>query len=87
VRNWIAVLLAWLSLATSAFAEHRLALVVGNDRYDGLPADEQLNNAVNDARAMKKALERLNFEVDIGENLRAVQPGDVAFFYAGHGMK
>ena len=58
MRNWIAVLLAWLSLATSAFAEHRLALVVGNDRYDGLPADEQLNNAVNDARAMKKAAEQ-----------------------------
>jgi caspase domain-containing protein len=100
MRTWIAACLAWLSLATSAFAESRLALVIGNDRYDGLPADEQLNNAVNDARAMKKALERLNFQVDIGENLdrnefierlsdfsARLQPGDIAFFfYAGHGV-
>ena len=44
-----------------------MALVVGNDRYDDLSESEQLDNAVNDARAMKNALEGLNFQVDIGE--------------------
>ena len=64
MRNWIAVLLAWLCLATSAFAENRVALVIGNDRYDNLPEVQQLQTAVNDARAMKNALERLNFQVE-----------------------
>ena len=100
MRNWIAVLLAWLCLAPSAFAENRLALVIGNDRYDLLSDREQLHNAVNDARAMKKALEGLKFQVDIGENLdrnqfidkvsdfsARLRPGDIAFFfYAGHGV-
>jgi hypothetical protein len=100
VRNWIAVLLAWLCLATSAFAENRIALVIGNDRYDNLSEAQQLHNAVNDARAMKTALERLNFRVDIGENLDRrqfidklsefsahLQSGDIAFFfYSGHGV-
>ena len=100
MRGWIAICLAWLALATSALAENRLALVVGNDRYDNLRMSEQLGNAVNDARAMKEALERLNFQVDIGETLdrnqfidklsdfsARLQPGDIAFFfYAGHGV-
>ena len=109
--NWIALFLVWVGLATSALAENRalatsapaenrIALVIGNDRYDDLSEPEQLHNAVNDARAMKKALEGLNFQVDIGENLdrnqfidkvsdfsARLQPGDIAFFfYAGHGV-
>ena len=100
MRNWIAVLLAWLCLTTSAFAENRVALVIGNDRYDNLSEARQLHNAVNDARVMKTALERLNFQVDIGENLdrrqfidklsefsARLQSGDIAFFfYSGHGV-
>ena len=84
----------------AAFAERRVALVIGNDRYDELSDREQLHNAVNDARAMKAALQQLEFEVDIGENLdrkqfidklssfgSRVQKGDLAFFfYAGHGV-
>ena len=69
MRGWIALLLFWLCLTTSAFAESRVALVIGNDLYDQLTDNEQLQNAVNDARAMKAALEHLGFEVDIGENL------------------
>jgi uncharacterized membrane protein len=36
VRAWIAVFLVWAGLATSALAENRIALVIGNDRYDNL---------------------------------------------------
>jgi uncharacterized caspase-like protein/Flp pilus assembly protein TadD len=78
----------------------RLALVVGNDKYPNLSADAQLANAINDARAVTKTLERLGFEVLYGENLdrRAfidkisdftsqLDKDTVALFYfAGHGV-
>lgn len=74
-----------------------LALVVGNDSYDGAP----LINARNDARAMAVALRELGFVVTQIENASraqmasavsrfgdALRPGDVAwFFYAGHGAQ
>ena len=77
-----------------------MALVIGNDRYPNLPATEQLQKAVNDARAVGDALGRLGFEVIRGENLgrqalvdkldeltRTLSPGDTAFFFfAGHGV-
>jgi tetratricopeptide (TPR) repeat protein len=50
-------------------AEHRVALVIGNDRYPNLPADKQLEKAANDARAVGEALGRLGFRVIIGTNL------------------
>ena len=50
-------------------AEKRLALVIGNDRYANLPANEQLRKAVNDARAVGDALESIGFQVIRGENL------------------
>jgi uncharacterized caspase-like protein len=79
---------------------HRIALVIGNDRYQNLAADQQLANAINDARAVKATLEGLRFEVIYGENLDrrslvdrlfdlAARLGkdDIAFFYfAGHGV-
>lgn len=79
---------------------HRIALVIGNDRYANLSADRQLTNAINDARAVKATLEGLRFEVLYGENLDrralvdrlfdlAARLGkdDIAFFYfAGHGV-
>ena len=81
-------------------AQNRVALVIGNDRYPNLPADRQLQKAVNDARAMGNALQQLGFSVVRGENLsreqivdhivrftRAIKPGDVALvFFAGHGV-
>ena len=81
-------------------AEKRLGLVVGNDSYANLPADQQLRKAVNDARAVGDALERLGFEVIRGENLdrpallekfealtQKLAQGDTAFFFfAGHGV-
>jgi formylglycine-generating enzyme required for sulfatase activity len=83
-------------------AERRagVALVIGNDLYANLPANEQLRKAVNDARAVGGALTRLGFDVISGENLgrqallarldeaaQRLAPGDtVFFFFSGHGV-
>jgi formylglycine-generating enzyme required for sulfatase activity len=94
---------AWLMLAcvlAPAHAEKRVALVIGNDRYAKLPADQQLHRAVNDARAVGGALRQIGFEVITGENLdrgplmdklgeltQRLAPGDIAFFFfSGHGV-
>jgi hypothetical protein len=83
-----------------AVAQDRVALVIGNDRYQNLPADKQLAKAVNDARAVGAALEKIGFTVIRGENLdrqgmvdrifaftKQIKPGDTAvLFYAGHGV-
>jgi uncharacterized caspase-like protein len=77
-----------------------VALVIGNDRYANLPANEQLQKAGNDARAVGGALRQIGFEVIPGENLgrralvgklnelvQRLAPGDVAFFFfSGHGL-
>jgi uncharacterized caspase-like protein len=94
-----AVMLICLGIVPS-HAEKRVALVIGNDRYANLPADQQLRKAVNDARAVGDALKRLDFEVIRGENLGRqalvdkfeeltgrLAAGDTAFFFfAGHGV-
>ncbi|MGP0089675.1 MAG: SUMF1/EgtB/PvdO family nonheme iron enzyme [Xanthobacteraceae bacterium] len=81
-------------------ADKRVALVVGNDSYANLPAEQQLKKAVNDARAVGDALEGLGFAVLRGDNLgrqalvdrfdemlRRLDRGDTAFFFfAGHGV-
>jgi uncharacterized caspase-like protein len=66
----IALALAALASAammciTDARAERRLALVVGNDRYESL---EPLQKAVNDARSVGAALQKIGFEVIKVEN-------------------
>jgi hypothetical protein len=89
-----------LSGISAAHAQKRVALVVGNDTYANLPADQQLRKAVNDARAVGDALTTLGFQVIRGDNLgrqglvdkldelsRRLAPGDIAFFFfAGHGV-
>lgn len=84
--------------ASSAHAEKRVALVVGNNDYKNVP---KLLKAVNDARTMGDALKQLGFAVMVAENQnrqqfsetllafdRAIEPGDTAFFfYAGHGFE
>jgi formylglycine-generating enzyme required for sulfatase activity len=94
---------AWLALVCAfapAHAEKRVALVIGNDRYANLAAHEQLQKAVNDARAIGRALTSLGFEVMSGENAdragmvdkldgfaRRLGQGDTAFFFfSGHGV-
>src|SRR5690349_21462261 len=78
-------------------AGKRLALITGNDTYSISP----LKNAVNDARAMAKALTASGFQATvvenakkadmdrvIGEFLDKIGPDDtVLFFYAGHGVQ
>lgn len=76
----------------------RLAIVIGNSAYQN---GGYLQNPVNDARAMKQTLEKLNFTVLEYENLTQTQMKqridefgkkmanyDVAlFYYAGHGVQ
>ncbi len=77
-----------MSLPSSA---ERIALVIGNDKYQVLPT---LQKAVNDARAMSAALSEIGFTVFLGENLSrretnrklsdfesAISPGDEVFFF------
>ena len=75
----------------------RVALVIGNDKYDNL---QPLLKAVNDARAVAEHLGKLGFDVilvengnrrTMSENLTAltgkIGRGDTAFFFfAGHGV-
>ena len=89
---------AFLAFAAPAYAEKRVALVVGNNDYRNVP---KLQKAVNDARTMGDTLKQLGFTVMVAENQnrqafsetllafdRAVGQGDTAFFfYAGHGFE
>ena len=82
----------------NAGPEKRLALVIGNSAYVN---SMELANPVNDARAMKEALQKVGFEVDeyenldqaglkmaidfFGDKLKKYSVG--LFFYAGHGIQ
>jgi hypothetical protein len=96
---WLLGLVTALSLVGgAAWAENRLAFVVGNDAYRNV---NPLQKAVNDARAVRRSLQQLGFQVTLGENLvwrdyvekfatfeNSIQPGDIAFlFYSGHGVE
>jgi hypothetical protein len=84
-------------LVSPAQAAKRVALVIGNDAYENVPA---LQKAVNDAEAMSKELAKLGFDVVSAENVgrRAmshalvelegkIASGDTALIYfAGHGF-
>src|SRR6202165_1376209 len=87
-----------LAFTAPAYAEKRVALVIGNNDYKNVP---KLQKAVNDARTMGDTLKQLGFSVMVAENQtrqafsetllafdKAVEPGDTAFFfYAGHGFE
>ena len=78
----------------------RIALIIGNAEYSGSAG---LKNPVNDARAIKNALEKLNFTVikyenctqkdmkkaidRFGKKLKQKQYDVGLFFYAGHGVQ
>jgi formylglycine-generating enzyme required for sulfatase activity len=99
-HHLIAVGLTLACTLAPACAEKRVALVIGNERYTHLPAREQLQKAVNDARAVSGVLKGIGFEVLTGENLdrramlgwfdelvQRLEPGDTAFFFfSGHGV-
>jgi hypothetical protein len=83
--------------ATDAIAGGRVALVVGINDYENLP---KLQKAVNDSRAVSKALTRIGYDVvsvedpdrrtlskKLSELQSKIQVGDNALFYfAGHGV-
>jgi uncharacterized caspase-like protein len=87
-----------LALTQPAYADKRVALVIGNNDYKNVP---RLQKAVNDARTMGATLKQLGFTVMVAENQtrqafsesllafdKALEPGDTAFFfYAGHGFE
>lgn len=92
------IIAALAGYAAPAYAEKRVALVVGNNDYRNVP---KLQKAVNDARTMGDTLKQLGFTVMVAENQnrqafsqtllafdKSVEPGDTAFFfYAGHGFE
>src|ERR671939_1161894 len=82
---------------SSANSEKRVALVIGNSRYESAP----LRNPVNDANLVAATLRELGFDViartdvslremqlAVREFSRKIQNGSVGlFYYAGHGMQ
>jgi formylglycine-generating enzyme required for sulfatase activity len=103
IWHWLLVLLCLclclcLCLPASAAAAERLALVIGNDRYQ---STERLETARNDARDIAHALERFHFRVTVRldqdekgmreavRNFKAsVHAGDqVVFYFSGHGAQ
>ena len=95
------LLLVQACAASAAFAENRLALVIGQSAYRAVPA---LPNAANDGKRMTELLGNAGFEVtaapDLAQNdmrqavsdfaakVAASGPDTVALvFYAGHGLQ
>ena len=86
-----------ISASTEAFADKRVAFVVGNGAYKNVPA---LPNPAVDAKSIAKLLRNVGFDVVEGSNLsrdkmteklldfgKKAEGADVAlFFYAGHGI-
>ncbi|MFM7712366.1 MAG: caspase domain-containing protein, partial [Microcystis sp.] len=86
------------SLNSSGIETHdRKALVIGNGNYE----EGRLQNSLNDATDIAKALEELGFEVTLVQNLdlrsmeaaiddfsRQLRKGGVGvFYYAGYGVQ
>jgi formylglycine-generating enzyme required for sulfatase activity len=102
MRRLLLTILALVALAAPAWAEARIALVIGNSNYGGdLP---KLPNPANDAELMTATLKKLGFKVvevrdaDLNQMNKAVREfgnllqegGKQAvglFFYAGHGLQ
>lgn len=95
---WLFCLFFTLFHAAQAAAEKRVALVIGNDAYQGVP---KLEKAANDARAVGKELAKVGFDVMSYTNLdrRAMNQAISQFidkisgggvgvlFFAGHGVQ
>jgi uncharacterized caspase-like protein len=98
VRVLTAIFINFLAWSTSAHADKRVALVIGNSGYE---TRLRLLNPSNDAQDMADLLRSLGFEVILRVNAdkqnflqalaefsRAVSGAEVGlFFYAGHGMQ
>ncbi len=100
IRAFLLTALVFLGCGGQADAARRLALLIGIDKYDNLPLDKQLRNAVNDVHTLGDTLRKLDFAVetvldpDLDRMIDAVNklvldasPGDtVLFFFSGHGI-
>jgi uncharacterized caspase-like protein len=102
LRRAIAIILAiWLASLFSqpAFAGKRVALVIGNSKYEKVG---ELKNPVNDAKAVAVMLNGFGFDVvepklelkaadmrrELGDFFEKVSDADIAIVYfAGHGME
>ena len=98
LRAFVFLALSSAMVAAEPAKSARVALVIGNHRYE--PAVGPLRNPDNDAKAMARALRRLGFEVlekhnvsrdelmtallKFAERLRGAEVG--LFYYAGHGI-
>jgi hypothetical protein len=97
-----AVAFAALLIATPAWAEPRVALVIGNSAYDASLGE--LANPVRDAELIAASLKASGFDVELvpnadrrkmfqalarlGQRIRAAGEGTTAlFYYAGHGLQ
>lgn len=93
------VLFVALICSASSFAQKRLALIIGNNRYI---AQDSLRNPVNDARLLNRKLKECGFETFVYENVtrkklteavnkfydRINADKSVAlFYYSGHGIQ
>jgi len=92
-----ALLLGVLAMLPVSADPRRLALIVGNAKYQHAPV---LDNAANDGRDMAKTLHGLDFAVvdvldaglpTLNDSLKSfgaqIKPGDIiVVFYAGHGV-
>jgi formylglycine-generating enzyme required for sulfatase activity len=95
---FVALLTGPALVAADAHAERRVALVVGNARYENAAT---LRNPRNDAGDMAELLKKLGFDVLLGLDLneqdfagkieqfaQMLDDADVGlFFYAGHGLQ
>ncbi|MBF0137191.1 MAG: caspase family protein [Magnetococcus sp. DMHC-1] len=91
-------LVLMLLLPGAAWAEKRVALIIGNNNYKAVP---KLAKAVNDAESMEQELKRLGFNIvfrknasrrdmnkAVNEFVDQLSGGDVAvLFYSGHGVQ
>src|SRR5690349_18011643 len=95
----VCLLAASSLLCGEAAAEKRIALVIGNSKYDNV---RQLANPANDASAIAELLRRANFDlVEANNNLNGIEMrrafrdfeekargADIAVvYYAGHGIE
>ena len=92
------LLAAFMAGSAWAVAEHRVALVIGNNDYQNIP---KLENAVNDANAVARELKKVGFDVlsynnigqkkmnqAVNEFVQKVSGGGVGvFFFSGHGLQ
>jgi hypothetical protein len=96
---WLAIgAIQFLGLTDAAFADHRVALVIGNGAYVHIP---HLPNPTNDAIDVSAALKRAGFETIVGADqtqaemqeatirfARAARNAEVAlFYYSGHALQ